>query len=114
MINRDGTETSLNTAITDTVSVIAKVTPSSSAGTQFSPSPNFSATAVTPDAITTPGPASRAIGLTVLRSRLMSVLIEASNNRIGRNKLMIKDESNPIFWGRNSDTANPAITNPVT
>jgi hypothetical protein len=51
--------------MTETVSVTAKITPVNSAGIQANPSPNFNSTAVTPEEITTPGPAKRATGLKV-------------------------------------------------
>jgi hypothetical protein len=45
-----------------------------------------------------PGPASRAIGLKVLRRRLISVLIAASKIRMGRKRFNTKDGSKPIHY----------------
>jgi hypothetical protein len=111
---RDGTGTSLKTAITQTLSVTAKITLASNAGIQNKPKPNFQSIAVIPEEISTPGPASSKIGFTVLRKRLISLLIAASNPKIGINRFKIKDGSRPIRRGNSSVIAKPANTKPVT
>jgi hypothetical protein len=62
------------------------MTPISNAGIQSSPIPNLTRTAIIAEEKIEPGPASRAIGLKVLRRRLISVLIAASKIRMGRKR----------------------------
>ena len=110
----EGTRISLKTAIMETVSVFARITAISSAAIQVSPSPNFNRTAITAEENTDPGPASRAIGLNVLRKRLRSVLIAASKIRIGRRRFKTREGSKPIRRDNTSVIGKPANTKPVT
>lgn len=61
--SREGTGISLKTAIIETVSVFARITPTSRAGIQVNPSPSFTRMAIIAEDNTDPGPAKRAIGL---------------------------------------------------
>ncbi len=112
--SREGTRNSLKTAIMETVSVLAKITPTNSALIQSSPRLSFTKTAMIPEESKEPGIASRAIGLKVLRRRLISVLIAASKIRIGRKRLSTSDGSRPRRWDSKSVMGSPASTKPVT
>jgi hypothetical protein len=64
----------------ETVSVFARITPANKAGIQLSPKPNFKTMAIIMlETRLAPGPAKRAMGLKMLRKRLISVLMPASN-----------------------------------
>ena len=110
----EGTGISLKMAIIETVSVFARTTPKSRAGIQLSPRLNFNRIAIIPEASTLPGPAKRAIGLNVLRRRLISVLMPASKIKIGRKRFKTREGSSPVRRGSKPVTANPANTKPVT
>ena len=113
--SRGGTGTVLKAAITDTVSVMVRITPMAAAVMIARPRPRWRRVAVIAAASTTPGPASRIMGLRVLRRRLMSVLIAASKIKMGKNRLRITSGLRPTAWG-SSDlvTVSPASTSPTT